>query len=877
MKEDITSAWATVRQFAQAIPLPMALNPHSGGGGGQFLYSSRSSILPEALVSVICSIVPGCVSAALYDHVSLDDKGKGAESDDMLLQETTDDEQIVRCRAIALRRVLNGTAEWTSAQILQQAVLPDSQSRIFLHQSTSFHSSSSKNAGSVQCSPPPLETDAAISGVSMFYVPLPGRDAALELACTEESKAAEHVALAITPFFSTFLAWRDKVTENLVSSAMKAFSIAVQRIAFRHLAIHMQRGVKSRLELRMEDMETKVLHEREELRRSRLEMEKERSELCKQQQLQSQLEEGGDRSTTKSRDKENHQGIRENMLDIKVRSIVRDEEDVAAAQQHESIMKQQDMAAALENELLSVNVSFSKEREKLDMQLDELRGISKIKEALELQAETLKSEMMLVREEQRNDNNQWQLQVEELQSKLSTVTEWHENSLKENEDLQKNVELMSISLRDANIENAYLHERFKDLESELHAAQKERDDGFRSLTENVQQLRQHLCDCTLKLKNAEDEKQQFQSELDHFVLSANEDNRDLLGQLEELKLQLQKAKNKEDGLHSELVAVEKERTILNERFLRNSQDLELKLSTALAERSDAIQAKSNAWELAKQQLEQEKQQFQSELETEFASAADEGRRDLLRQLEELKIQLQKEKNEQNVLRFQLMAIEEENGRFLRNSHNLELKLSTALAERSDAIQAKSNAWELAKQQLEDVKLSARREIDTLQLKLEEECMKLRSMTDSHTAKEGLLQSQIEAIQRNLYLEESKHDSELKTAIQRHLGTDLALSEEISSFEDLLSHLKAKHSFEIQEREKAFRFQLNSAESRLMEEKAGLQSQLDATRTELRALQDDVLILSREKESTKSKVCACIYPLQSVLEPFIFCLHFSSGC
>ncbi len=774
-EENVTSVCENVREFAQAIPLPMALNPHNGGVDGQFLYSSRSSILPEALVSVICSIVHSCVSIALYDHVSLDDNGVEPDDDMLLLQETTDDEKIVRCRAIALRCVLNGTTEWTSAQSLlhQATVRPDSQPRMFLHQSTRFDSSS-KNAGSsVQCSshpPHPLEADAAISGVSLFYVPLPGRDAALELACTEESKAVEHVALAIAPFFSTFLAWRDKVTVNLVSRALKAFSIAVQRIAFRHLAIHSQREVKLKLELQMEDMKAERLNEREKLRCSLLEMEKERLQLCKQLLPQSShVEEGGggDRSTTtttKSRDEKKYP---EN-----VPSTVREEEDVSAVQQpHESIIEQQQnmVVAALENELLSVKELFSKERKELVAQLDELQGISTIKEALELQTDTLKSEMMLIREEQLNDNNQWQLQVEELQSKLATVMDWHENGLKENEELQKHVELMSISLRDANIENAYVHEHFKDLESELNATQKEKDDGFRMLTENVQELQQHLCDCTLRLKNTEDEKQRLQSELDHVVSSTNEDNRVLRVQLEELKSQLQKTKNKENELHSELVVVEKERNVLNERFLRNSQDLELKLSAALAEKNGAIQVKSNALELAKQQL-------------------------------------------------------------------------------------------------EDVKLNARREIDTLQLKLEEECTKLSSMTDSHTTKERLLQSQIEETQRILYLEKSEHDSELKTAIQYHLGTDLTLPEEISSFGDLLSHLEAKHSFEIREREKVFRFQMDSAESRLMEEKAGLQSKLDDTRVQLRALQDDILTLSNEKECTKSKVCcACIYRLVVVLQ------------
>ncbi len=852
MKEEATTAaWTTVRQFAQSIPLPVAL--HSDCGGGQFLYSIRSSILPEVLVSVICNIVPGCVYAAVYDHVSIDDQRKGVvESDDYDIQqqqETTDAEKMIRCcRVIALRCVSNGKSEWVSTEILQQS-LPDFQSDMVFHQgppTRCFDSSNSKNTGSIECNPPPLETNAAaaVSDVSMFYVPLPGRDAALELTCAGKSKAAEHIALGIAPIFSSFLPWRDKVAENLISSAMRAFSIAVKRIAFRHLAIHAQREVKLKFELRMEDMKAEFSREREELLlcRSLFEMEKEHSEeeSCKQQRYSQLEEEGGARSATiKSNDEKNHQDIRENTLvNIKVAHIDNDEGD--ATQQCKSIVseEQQDMIAALENQLLNANLSFSNEREKLHMELDELRNINKIKEALELQVETLKSEMTVVREEQHNCNYQWELEVEELQSKLLTANEWHQNSLNENQELQKHVELMSISLRDANMENVYLHEHFKDLESELHAAQKEKDDGFKSLTENVQLLRQDLCDCALKLQNVEDENQKLQFELS----SADEGNRDLLKQLDELKMQRQNEKNEKQQLQSKLSSADEG----NRDLLEQLDELHFQ----------------------RQNVEDEKQQLQSEL-----SSADEGNRDLLKQLDELKLQWQNEKNEENELRSKLMAIEKENNHFLRNLKDFELKLSSALVER-DAIQAEKDTGELmVKQELENMKLNARREIDTLQLKLEEECMKLRSMTDDHVAKEGLFQSEIETIKRNLHVEETKNYSELKMAIQRHLGNDLAISNEINTFEDLLSmfqtHLEVKHSFEMQEKDKAFQLQLDSAVSHLMGEKSGLQSQLDNMKIKFSALQDNVLILSKEKESTKSEVCIHCSPVKAGIH-IIFC-------
>ncbi len=762
MKETTTSAvWETVRQFANAIPLPMTLH-NDCGGVRRFLYGTRSSILPESLVSVICCIVPGCVAAAVYDHISLvDDNGKGTESDD-ILQETIVAEHILYCRVNALRCILNGTSEWISTQILQQEIPPDCQS-------THLADGSKYNTtDGIECRPPPLETNnMVVSATSTLYVPLPGRDAALELACTEESKVAEDVAVVIATIFSTFLAWRDKVTEKFVSSAMRAFSVAVQRRAFQRLAIYVQQDVKLKLELRMENMEAEFSNEREEFRRSLLEMEKERSESCKQQQqqLQSQPQEEGERSIMPPqfiRNEKNHIDIRKGAaIDITTAHVDKDEEDVVQRQKGKSIMEQQPKSmAALENELSSVKLLFSKEQDKLHVKLGELQGMYKMKEAaLELQVETLKSEIMVVREEQCNDNNQWQLHVEELQSKLLTANKWHQNSLKENEELQKHVELMSISLRDTNMENAYLHEHFKDLESDLHAVENDRDAGYRKHGEHVQELQQLLCDCTLKLQNVEDEKQQLLSEQEKFVSSADKDNRGLLGQRDELKLQLEKAKNKEDELLSELMAARKE----NDHFQRNSKDLELKLSTALEEQN-AIRAKYDAGEL------------------------------------------------------------------------------------------------LAKQQLENVKKYARKEIDMLHLKLEKECTNLRPMTDAHTANEVLLRSQIEEIQHNLEREEFKYHSELKMAIQKHMGTDdgLILSEETGILEGLLSifqsHLETKHSFKMQEREKSFRFRLNSTESHLLKEKAGLLSQLDGMKIELCDLQGYVSILSKEKESTKSKVC-----------------------
>ncbi len=766
MKEKAaTEAWTSVRQFAEVMPLPMAMHSEDGANVRQFLYSIRSSILPEALVSVICNILPGCICVALYDHVSsMDIEQKGVRSDYEIQQRETSDvtaETFIRCcRVIGLHCVSNNKSEWISAETLQQT-LDDFQNDMILDEwpPTRYFErlNSPKTGSSIECNPPPpsLETTSAaptVSDVSRFYAPLPGRDAALELTCTETSKAAECIALGIAPIFSNFLAWRDKVTENLILSITRAFIVAVKRIAFRHLAICAQREVKLKFELQIEDM---MKAQQQQVEHS----EEEQDSSCMKQhdsQLEDEEDEGRGRCsiTIESRnEKKNIDDITEgNMLVNMKEAHIGNDGDAVTQQQCKSTatedeQQHNDAIAALEYELLQAKLLYSNIHEKLDVEIGELQNVNKIKEALELQVETLKSE-------HQNSTREWGLEVEELQSKLLTVNEWYQNSLNENQELQKHVELLSISLRDANTENAFLHKHFEDVESRLHAIQKEKDNELKSLTENTQVLQQDLTDCTLKLQDVD---------------------------------------GKNERLHFEL------------------------------------------------------------------SSADEANRDLVKQLDELKVQVKKEKKEENELICKLMAIEKENNDFVRNVKDCELKLSRALQER-DAVQAEKDSGEfMSKQELESVKLYARREIDTLQLKLEEECTKLKSMSDDHVANEDLLQSEIETIKGNLDIEKNKNYSELKMALQKHLGNEeLALSNDVTTFEDLLSvfqtHLKVTYSLEMQEKDKAYKLQLDSAESRFMEEKSGLQSQLDDIKTKFSALQDNVSILTKEKDATKSEVC-----------------------
>ncbi len=766
MKEKAaTEAWTSVRQFAEVMPLPMAMHSEDGADVRQFLYSIRSSILPEALVSVICNILPGCICVALYDHVSsMDIEQKGVRSDYEIQQRETSDvtaETFIRCcRVIGLHCVSNNKSEWISAETLQQT-LDDFQNDMILDEwpPTRYFErlNSPKTGSSIECNPPPpsLETTSAaptVSDVSRFYAPLPGRDAALELTCTETSKAAECIALGIAPIFSIFLAWRDKVTEDLILSITRAFIVAVKRIAFRHLAICAQREVKLKFELQIEDM---MKAQQQQVEHS----EEEQDSSCMKQhdsQLEDEEDEGRGRCsiTIESRnEKKNIDDITEgNMLVNMKEAHIGNDGDAVTQQQCKSIatedeQQHNDAIAALEYELLQAKLLYSNIHEKLDVEIGELQNVNKIKEALELQVETLKSE-------HQNSTREWGLEVEELQSKLLTVNEWYQNSLNENQELQKHVELLSISLRDANTENAFLHKHFEDVESKLHDVQKEKEDELKSLTENAQVLQQDLTNCTLKLQDVD---------------------------------------GKNERLHFEL------------------------------------------------------------------SSADEANRDLVKQLDELKVQVKKEKKEENELICKLMAIEKENNDFVRNVKDCELKLSRALQER-DTVQAEKDSGEfMAKQELESVKLYARREIDTLQLKLEEECTKLKSMSDDHVAKEDLLQSEIETIKGNLDIEKNKNYSELKMALQKHLGNEeLALSNDVTTFEDLLSvfqtHLKATYSLEMQEKDKAYKLQLDSAESRFMEEKSGLQSQLDDIKTKFSALQDNVSISTKEKDATKSEVC-----------------------
>ncbi len=819
MKEKAaTEAWTSVRQFAEVMPLPMAMHSEDGANVRQFLYSIRSSILPEALVSVICNILPGCICVALYDHVSsMDIEQKGVRSDYEIQQRETSDvtaETFIRCcRVIGLHCVSNNKSEWISAETLQQT-LDDFQNDMILDEwpPTRYFErlNSPKTGSSIECNPPPpsLETTSAaptVSDVSRFYAPLPGRDAALELTCTETSKAAECIALGIAPIFSNFLAWRDKVTENLILSITRAFIVAVKRIAFRHLAICAQREVKLKFELQIEDM---MKAQQQQVEHS----EEEQDSSCMKQhdsQLEDEEDEGRGRCsiTIESRnEKKNIDDITEgNMLVNMKEAHIGNDGDAVTQQQCKSTatedeQQHNDAIAALEYELLQAKLLYSNIHEKLDVEIGELQNVNKIKEALELQVETLKSE-------HQNSTREWGLEVEELQSKLLTVNEWYQNSLNENQELQKHVELLSISLRDANTENAFLHKHFEDVESKLHDVQKEKEDELKSLTENAQVLQQDLTDCTLKLQDANTENEFLHK---HF-----------------------------EDVESRLHAIQKEK------------DNELK---SLTENTQVLQQDLTDCTLKLQDVDGKNERLHFEL-----SSADEANRDLVKQLDELKVQVKKEKKEENELICKLMAIEKENNDFVRNVKDCELKLSRALQER-DAVQAEKDSGEfMSKQELESVKLYARREIDTLQLKLEEECTKLKSMSDDHVANEDLLQSEIETIKGNLDIEKNKNYSELKMALQKHLGNDeLALSNDVTTFEDLLSvfqtHLKVTYSLEMQEKDKAYKLQLDSAESRFMEEKSGLQSQLDDIKTKFSALQDNVSILTKEKDATKSEVC-----------------------